>query len=88
MIWRLNSHQSTSLAEARKDLEAHGWQPWVASHELLSHGWVAMAGWLGCQGMAGWVAMAGWLGCHGWVASHELLMAGNPGLPAISGFVI
>ena len=35
MIRRQNSHQSTSLAELQKALEAHGYKPWVTNLSII-----------------------------------------------------
>ena len=37
MIWRWNLHQSTSLVESHKTLEAHGCKPWVTNLSIIHH---------------------------------------------------
>ena len=37
MLWRLSLHQSTSLAESQKAVEAHGCKPWVTNSSIIPH---------------------------------------------------
>ena len=37
IIWKLNIHQSTTLTESRKTIEAHGRKPWVTNLSIVPH---------------------------------------------------